>query len=151
MPIGMKSCRISALPTGNCSRAAISQRVEEAAALTPVTSSAPTLGAANCWNAVTPDGRFVYTSNAGSATVSGFSIAGDGTLTPLPGTIGGANPSGATNLDITVSSDGKFLYALNSGNGTVGIFAIQKDGQLVSIASADGISAAAGFNGIAAD
>jgi 6-phosphogluconolactonase (cycloisomerase 2 family) len=25
--------------------------------LTPVTSSAPTLGAANCWNAVTPDGR----------------------------------------------------------------------------------------------
>ena len=125
--------------------------MEEAAALTPVTSSAPTLGAANCWNAVTPDGRFVYTSNAGSATVSGFSIAGDGTLTPLPGTIVGANPSGATNLDITVSSDGKFLYALNSGNGTVGIFAIQKDGQLVSIASADGISAAAGFNGIAAD
>src|SRR5216684_676628 len=124
MPIGMKSCRISALPTGNCSRAAISQRVEEAAALTPVTSSAPTLGAADCWNAVTPDGRFVYVSNAGSATISGFAIGASGVLTPLSGTVLAANPSGATNLDITVSSDGKFLFSLNSGNGTIGIFAI---------------------------
>ncbi len=94
---------------------------------------------------------FVYTSNAGSATISGFSIGADGTLTPLSGTVVGANPSGATNLDITVSSDGKFLYTLNSGNGTIGIFAIQKDGQLTSFGSASGVSAAAGFNGIAAN
>src|SRR6267378_6946053 len=119
--------------------------------LTPVTSSAPTLGAANCWNAVTPDGRFVYVSNAGSATISGFAIGASRVLTPLPGTVVAANPSGATNLDITVSSDGKFLYSLNSGNGTIGIFAIQKDGQLVNIGPADGISSAAGFNGIAAN
>ena len=119
--------------------------------LARVTSSAPTLGAANCWNAVTPDGRFVYVSNAGSATMSGFAIGASGVLTPLPGTVVAANASGATNLDITVSSDGKFLYSLNSGNGTIGIFAIQKDGQLVNIGPADGISPAAGFNGIAAN
>jgi len=69
----------------------------------------------------------------------------------LSGTVVGANPSGATNLDITISSDGKFLYTLNSGNGTIGIFAIQKDGQLTSFGSASGVSAAAGFNGIAAN
>jgi len=139
-------------PSGAINGSAISSyRVQPDGTLTPVTSSAPTLGAANCWNAFTPDGRFVYTSNAGSATISGFSIGANGTLTPLSGTVVGANPSGATNLDITVSSDGKFLYTLNSGNGTIGIFGIQKDGQLTSLGSAGGISPASGFNGIAAN
>ena len=139
-------------PSGATNGSAISSyQVLPDGTLSPVTTSAPTLGAANCWNAVTPDGRFVYVSNAGSATISGFSIAANGTLTPLPGTVVGANPSGATNLDITVSSDGKFLYSLNSGNGTIGVFAIQKDGQLVNIGPADGFSPAAGFNGIAAN
>jgi 6-phosphogluconolactonase len=139
-------------PSGVTNGSAISSyQVQSDGTLTPVTTSAPTLGAANCWNAVTPDGRFVYVSNAGSATISGFSIATNGTLTPLPGTVLGANPSGATNLDITVSSDGKFLYSLNSGNGTIGVFAIQKDGQLVNIGPADSVSPAAGFNGIAAN
>jgi 6-phosphogluconolactonase len=139
-------------PGGAINGSAISSyRVLPDGTLSPVTTSAPTLGAANCWNAVTPDGRFVYVSNAGSATISGFAIAPSGALTPLPGTIVGANPSGATNLDITISSDGKFLYSLNSGNGTIGVFAIQKDGQLVNIGPADGFSPAGGFNGIAAN
>src|SRR5579863_6663393 len=116
--------------------------------LSPISSSVLTLGAANCWNAVTPDGRFVYVSNAGSSTISGFSIAANGSLSALPGTVIGANPTGATNLDITVSADGKFLYTMNSHNGTIGIFAIQKDGTLKSVAAAGGITPNSGFNGI---
>jgi len=119
--------------------------------LSPVSSSVPTLGAANCWNAITPDGHFVYISNAGSSTISGFAVGAGGTLTALPGTIIAANPSGATNLDITVSSDGQFLYTLNSRSGTIGIFAIQMDGTLKSVRVAGGVSPNAGFNGIAAD
>lgn len=119
--------------------------------LSPITTSIPTLGAANCWNAVTPEGRFVYVSNAGSASISGFAIGGDGSLTAVTGTVVGNNPSGATNLDIAISADGKFLYTLNSGNGTIGIFAIQKDGTLRNLGSAAGISAGSGFNGIAAN
>ena len=118
--------------------------------LTAISTSVPTLGAANCWNAITPDGRFVYVSNAASSTISGFAISASGALTPVPGTVLGANPAGAGNLDIAVSSDGKFLYTLNSGNGTIGIFGIQKDGTLVSVGSIEGISPQAGFNGIAA-
>src|ERR1700732_4095339 len=34
-------------------------------------------------NVVTPDGRFVYVSNAGSGSISGFAIGSGGTLTPL--------------------------------------------------------------------
>jgi len=119
--------------------------------LSAISASVPTLGAANCWNAVTPDGRFIYVSNAGSATISGFAIGKSGSLTPLPATVVGVNPAGATNLDITVSGDGKFLFTLNSGNGTIGIFAIQQDGTLVNHGSVSGIAAKSGFNGIAAN
>jgi 6-phosphogluconolactonase len=119
--------------------------------LSPISSSIPTLGAANCWNAVTPDGRFVYVSNAGSSTISGFAIGANGALSALPGTVVGENPAGATNLDITVSADGEFLYTMNSHNGTVGIFAIQKDGTLKTVTAAGGIVPNSGFNGIAAN
>ena len=119
--------------------------------LEPISTSVPTSGAANCWNAVTPDGRFVYVSNAGSSTISGFAIGANGSLSALPGTVVAANPAGATNLDITVSADGKFLYTLNSHNGTVGSFAIQKDGTLKNAGAAGGITPNSGFNGIAAN
>ncbi|HUC54165.1 MAG TPA: beta-propeller fold lactonase family protein [Candidatus Cybelea sp.] len=139
-------------PAGVSNGSAISSYAVEAnGTLTAISASVPTLGAANCWNAVTPDGRFVYVSNAGSATISGFAIGATGSLTPIAGTVVGANPSGATNLDVTVSADGKFLYTLNTGNGTIGIFAIQKDGTLVNVGPADGIATRAGFNGLAAN
>jgi len=139
-------------PSGVANGSAISSYAVLAnGTLSAISTSVPTFGAANCWNVTTPDGRFVYVSNAGSATISGFAIGGSGALTPLPGTVLGANPTGATNLDIAVSSDGKFLYTLNSGNGTIGIFAIQKDGTLASVGSIEGITPNAGFNGIAAN
>lgn len=118
--------------------------------LSAISTSVPTLGAANCWNVVTPAGKFVYTSNAGTSTISGFVIASTGALTSLPGTIVGTNPSGSTNLDIAVSSDGKFVYTLNSVAGTIGIFEVQKDGTLSNVGFASGISPLRGFNGIAA-
>jgi 6-phosphogluconolactonase len=127
-----------------------SYAVQANGTLSPISTSVPTFGAANCWNAITPDGRFIYVSNAGSATISGFAIGNSGALTPLPNTVLASNPTGATNLDIAVSADGKFLFTLNSGNGTIGIFAIQKDGTLINAGSIEGISATSGFNGIAA-
>jgi len=138
-------------PSGAINGSAItSYRVQPDGTLTPVASSAPTLGAANCWSAFTPDGRFVYTSNAGSATISGFSIGANGTLTPLSGTVVGAILAGRQ-ISISPSAPtASFSTTLNSGNGTIGIFAIQKDGQLTSFGPASGVSAAAGFNGIAA-
>ena len=118
--------------------------------LSPISASVPTQGAATCWQAVTPDGRFVYTSNSATSTISGFAIGIDGALTPLPGTIAATLPTGSTNLDTAISSDGKFLYTLDSGTGFVSIFGINEDGSLTSLGDAGGLSAAAGFNGIAA-
>jgi 6-phosphogluconolactonase len=134
------------------SSAISSYSVQSNGTLTPISSSVPTLGSANCWNVVTPDGRFVYVSNAGSGSVSGFAIGSGGTLTPLPGTILALNPTGSSNIDITVSSDGKFLYTLNAGTGAVGMFAIQPtNGTLTDLGTAGSLPAAAGLNGIAAN
>jgi 6-phosphogluconolactonase (cycloisomerase 2 family) len=129
-----------------------SYSVKSNGALTPISSSVPTLGSANCWNVVTPDGRFVYVSNAGSGSISGFAIGNTGALTPLPGTVLALNPSGSSNIDLAISSDGKFLYTLNAGTGTVGMFAIQTaNGTLTDLGTAGDLPAAAGLNGIAAN
>jgi 6-phosphogluconolactonase (cycloisomerase 2 family) len=117
--------------------------------ISAISQSVPTLGTANCWNAVAPNGEWVYVSNAGSDSVSGFTIGGGGTLAPIGATVVGSNPAGSNNLDIAVSSDSSFVYTLNSGAGAIGIFAIQNDGSLVSLGEVDGLPKAAGFNGIA--
>jgi 6-phosphogluconolactonase len=138
-------------PAGAPNGSAISSyEIDADGSLSPISTSVPTLGAANCWNVVSPDGRFVYTSNAGTSTISGFAVANTGALTALSGTVVGENPHGSTNLDITVSSDGKFIYTLNSVAGAIGVFAVQKDGTLLNVESASGVSPLSGFNGIAA-
>jgi 6-phosphogluconolactonase (cycloisomerase 2 family) len=124
--------------------------VEEDGSLFPISVGIRTLGAATCWNVVTPDGRFVYTNNAGSSSISGFAINSSGTLTPLPNAVQATNPSGSANIDIAISADGRFLYSLNAGIGTVGIFAINKDGSLANLGSIGGLAAKRGLNGIAA-
>jgi 6-phosphogluconolactonase (cycloisomerase 2 family) len=139
-------------PAGGSNASTISSyAVVSNGTLSPISAAVPTLGNANCWNAVTPDGRWVYVSNAASSTISGFTIGVTGTLTPIGPTVLGVNPSGSTNLDLTVSADGKFVYTLNSGTGTIGIFAIQRDGTLNNVGNAGGLSESAGFNGIAAN
>jgi 6-phosphogluconolactonase len=138
-------------PAGGDDASAISSYTVAAnGTLSPISTSVPTLGAATCWSAVSPNGSFVYTSNSATSTISGFAIGVSGSLTPLAGTIVGTNPSGSTNLDIAISSDGKFLYTLNVGTGTISIFAINQDGTLSGLGDASGLSESAGFNGIAA-
>jgi 6-phosphogluconolactonase (cycloisomerase 2 family) len=139
-------------PAGGTDASAISSYTLVAnGTLTGVSVDVPTLGAATCWLVVTPDGRFVYTSNSATSTISGFAIGNGGVLTPVSGTIVATNPSGSTNLDMAVSSDGKFLYTLDSGTGSVSAFGINKDGTLTNLGDVGGLSEIAGYNGIAAN
>jgi 6-phosphogluconolactonase len=139
-------------PSGGTDASAISSYTVLAnGKLSPVSTSAPTLGAATCWLAVTPDGKFVYTSNSATSTVSGFAIGATGALTPVGATIVGTEPTGSTDLDMAITADGKFLYTLDAGTGTVSIFGINADGSLTSIGDVGGLSADAGLNGLAAN
>jgi 6-phosphogluconolactonase len=137
-------------PTGGTNASAISSyTVVGNGTLTPISTSVPTLGAATCWLAVTPNGQFVYTSNSASSTISGFALSAGGALTPVSGTLVGTNPSGSINLEIVISSDGKYLYTLDSGTGTVSIFGINQDGTLTSLGDAGGLSEDSGLEGMA--
>jgi 6-phosphogluconolactonase len=136
--------------TENNASALSSYKVNSNGSLTAITQSVPTLASGNCWNAITPDGTKVYTSNSGSDSISGFNIGKNGTLTPIAGTIVGENPSGSHNVDIAISADGKFLYTINSQSGNIGTFAINQDGSLTDLGQAGDLPKSAGFNGIAA-
>ncbi len=46
-----------------------------------VSPSVPSDGAAPCWIAATPDGRFAFAANAHIATIAGFSVGREGALT----------------------------------------------------------------------
>jgi len=139
-------------PTGGHNASAISSyELLPNGSLSAVSASVPTLGAATCWLAVTPNGRFVYTSNSASATISGFAISANGSLESLAGTVLATLPTGSANLDLAITTDGKFLYSLDSGTGTVRIFGIGEDGLLTSLGELGSFRASAGANGIAAN
>jgi len=139
-------------PTGGHNASAISSyELLPNGSLSAVSASVPTLGAATCWLAVTPNGRFVYTSNSASATISGFAISANGSLESLAGTVLATLPTGSANLDLAITTDGKFLYSLDSGTGTVSIFGIGEDGLLTSLGELGSFRASAGANGIAAN
>ena len=127
-----------------------SYTVNNDGSLSPISLSVPTYGNADCWNATTPDGKYVYVDNAASGTISGFAVGKGGTLTAIGDTIVATLPDGSTNLDLTVTPDGKYLYTLNAGTGSIGIFSIDSDGSLTNIGQQEGLTPNASFNGIAA-
>jgi 6-phosphogluconolactonase len=138
-------------PTGaNDASALSSYAVHSDGTLSAISANVPTLANATCWNVVTPDGRFVYTSNPGSGTISGFALAANGELTAIGETILATLPTGSSNLDIAITPDGKFIYTLDSGTGKVSAWAINADGTLTVLPEIGGLVANSGFNGIAA-
>jgi 6-phosphogluconolactonase (cycloisomerase 2 family) len=119
--------------------------------LTVVSAAAPTLQRAPCWLIVNNSGRFAYTANAGSATITGFAIDADGTLTRLTNTgVSGDLGAGAQPLDLDMSRNGNFLYVMKNGTGTVGAFAVAGDGSLTPLPDTPGLAARAGYMGLAA-
>ena len=127
-----------------------SYAINATGSLTAISRSLPTFGNGNCWNAISPNGKWVYVDNAGTFTVAGFSIASNGALTPVANTILSTLPDGAANLDITTSGDGKYLLNLLSGTGAIGVYTINPDGTLNQLGDIEGLPKTAGFNGIAA-
>lgn len=107
--------------------------------------------AAPCWVIATTDGRFVYTANAGSGTISGYQVGTDGTLRLLDASgVSGSTGNGSSPLDLDLSRDDRFLYVLESGTGRIGAFAVSAEGSLTSLAGIGGLAAQAGFQGLVA-
>jgi hypothetical protein len=79
---------------------------------------------APCWMAVA--GQFGYAANAHSNSVTGYHVAGDGTLTALNGS-GITGTTGDGPLDDAVTADGTFPYVLSSHDDAISSFRINAD------------------------
>lgn len=115
-------------------------------------SAVTTHQTAPCWLIATGDGRFVYTANAGSNSVTGFSVSPTGTLSILTASgMTGLLGAGASPLDLDVSQDSRFLYVLKAGINTIGAFAVAHDGTLTNLADGvGGLPSKSGQMGLAA-
>jgi len=143
--------RGQAIVSEAASGSASSYNVNADGSLSVVSAAAPTLQRAPCWLIVDNSGRFAYTANAASSTITGFAIAANGALTLL--TESGVSAdlgAGAGPLDLDMSRNGKFLYVLENGTGTVGGFEVSGEGSLTSIGETPGLVARAGYMGLAA-
>jgi 6-phosphogluconolactonase (cycloisomerase 2 family) len=94
--------------------------------------------------AVTPDGRFAYTGNAATGSITGFAIADDGSLTRLVDD--GRSASSPRPNDLAIA--GGYLYAINPIAGQVTAYRIGSDGSLTAIPTATGLPT--GLAGLAA-
>ncbi len=102
---------------------------------------------APCWAVVTADGHFGYTGN-GSGSVSGFSIAPNGTIRLLDAN-GGTAVVGSGLNDIALSRNSRYLYALGTGSvQAIYAFRVQDDGSLRALGPVGGLPA--GTRGLAA-
>lgn len=107
--------------------------------ITPI-ASVGTGQAATCW--VVGVRRYVYTSNAGSASLSQFQEEIGGGLALL-----GNTATDAGTVDAAASDDGRFLYVQTGAAGLVDEFSIESDGSLGQLGSVT-VPGAAGGEGI---
>ena len=98
--------------------------------------------AATCW--VVRAGHYFYTSNAGSGSVSGYTVGHDGALTAL-----GNTSTDAGTVDAASAAHGRFLYVQTGAAGNVDEFAVGANGSLTPLGSVS-VPGGAGGEGIAA-
>lgn len=116
------------------------------AILDPITSSLPTHQTAACWLVVTGDSRYAYTTNTGSASVTGLALARNGEASLLDAD-GFTAQAGAAPIDAAFSRDSLFLYVLNGAEGSLSAYRVKADGGLRPLAGVNGLPA--GTNGLA--
>jgi 6-phosphogluconolactonase (cycloisomerase 2 family) len=97
---------------------------------------------AACW--VVRAGQFVYTSNAGSGSLSGYGTSWSGALTAL-----GNTSTDAGTVDAASAAGGQFVYAQTGKAGIVDEFSVAANGALTAIGSVT-VPGGAGGEGIAA-
>ncbi|MGA7218972.1 MAG: beta-propeller fold lactonase family protein [Candidatus Sulfotelmatobacter sp.] len=110
-----------------------------------VSASVADKQSAPCWIAATNDGRFAYTTNTGSGTVSAYSVGYAGKLgllnaNGIAASLGGSSAP----IDLAISNDSGFLYVLGPGTGIVDGFKIESNGALTTLqGSVGGVPASA--------
>lgn len=113
---------------GNGSVSAFS--ADAAGVLTPVGPAYPDGRTAPCWVEITHDGRYLFAVNTGSADLSRYAVAADGSLTLL-GTTAFTDGLGA--VDARLSPDGRTLSVTGGRGHVISTFAVD-GGDLTELA-----------------
>ncbi|WP_198343132.1 lactonase family protein [Oleiphilus messinensis] len=126
-----------------------SYNILETGQLEIISGAVPTTESAACWLITTPNGRFAYTTNTRSSSISGFRIERDGSLNllDLDGVTGNTG-EGTNPLDMAMSRNGRHLYAISPATEEIVAFRIRGNGSLKNIQSVT--AAAPRINGLAA-
>lgn len=106
------------------------------------TATSATGQSATCWD--TAAGDYLYASNAGSSTVSGFRFGPHGNLAAV-----GTTPTDPGTVDSAATEDGRYLYVQTGVHGIVDEFRVEDDGSLTAIGSQT-VPGAVGGEGIVA-
>ncbi len=114
-----------------------SYRFQDGAPRTPVTIS-PSVGTqqtAACWVAITPNGRYAYTTNTASGSISLYRIEADGRISLAQSVA--AMTAGSGPIDASVSMRGRSLYVLRAGTKALAAYRIASDGSLMGTGAVD--------------
>ena len=114
----------------------------------PISPVVRTHQTAACWVVLTKDGRFAYTTNTGSDSVTGYRIAKDGAIALLDED-GVTSTTGDAPTDMVLDRTGRVLYVLNGAEGSISAFTVGPQGGLAAIGTASGLPAGA-VTGLAA-
>ena len=125
-----------------------SYQVTGEATIGVISPSVPTTETAACWVVVSGDGKYLYATNAGSGTVSGYSIRHDGAITLLDAD-GVTGTTGPGVSDVALSNNGRYLYALRSGAAEIVSFRVEHHGGLMLLGSTP-MPSGSGVNGLVA-
>ncbi len=103
-----------------------------------------------CWVVITDDGRYAFTSNFGSGTISSYRFDTSGALTLINGAAASLGDT-TQPVDSSLSRGGRFLYQLLRGAGAVAAFRIENNGSLTALGVvAGGLPVNDGASGLAA-
>lgn len=123
--------------------------VSEDGTLTVISPAVATTETAACWIVITRNGRYAYTTNAGSSSISGYRIARDGSLDLLDADgVTGSTGAGSAPIDMALAGNSRFMYALSAADNSISAFALGHDGSLANVQRVEALPA--GVNGLAA-
>ena len=108
----------------------------------PLAPAVRTEQTAACWIALARGGKYVYSTNTGSGSVTGFRLNGDGALRLLAAD-GKSGDPGAGSLPIDASVSDGFLDVLDGGTHALSTFRIRGDGSLSPVATTHALPPAA--------
>jgi 6-phosphogluconolactonase len=110
--------------------------------LNTISASVPDHEGAACWIVVTKNGRFAYTTNTGSNSISSYFVGHDGSLGLLE-QVAAATGVGSAPTDMALTASSRVLFTLLPGTGEVVAHRVAGDGGLTPVDQVGGVPASA--------